>query len=135
MARKVLVVEDDGDLRSLIAATLRTAGFDPMSAVSAEDGMALLDGGSCDLAVLDLRLAGLTGLEALNVMSGKWPALPVIIMTAAEDVTEASVLSRGARAFLRKPFTTDQLVEGVRKALGHGGTAADAPPGAPEATI
>ena len=133
MAHRVLVVEDDADLRAVIAATLRVGGFDPISAVRAEDAFSLLEDGHCDVAIFDVRLPGMSGLDALGVISAKWPAFPVIVATASPEVVEAQVLARGARAFLRKPFSADEVVEGVWKALGRGRMADDAPPGAPEA--
>ena len=120
MSRTVLVVEDDGHLRFLVSTVLRNAGFDPVSAVRAEDALSLLDGVPCDLAVMDVRLPGLSGMDVLDEMSRRWPELPVIIMTASATVTEAAALERGATTFLRKPFSAEQLLDGVRKALASG---------------
>lgn len=118
MAHRVLVVEDDADMRALIAATLRTGGYDPISAVSAEDGLALLENGRCHAAVLDVRLPRMNGLDALGVISARWPAFPVIVATASAEVREAQVRARGARGFLRKPFSSDQLLGAMAAALG-----------------
>ena len=117
MARRVLVVEDDNDMRAVIAATLRTAGYDPISAVAAEDALSLLEDGRCDAAVLDVRLPGMNGLDALGAISAKWPAFPVIVATASVKVRESQVLARGAQGFLRKPFSAAQLLAAVAGVL------------------
>ena len=122
MARRVLVVEDDADMRAVVAATLRTAGYDPISAVSAEDGLALLENGDCHAALLDFRLPGRSGLDALGAISAKWPAFPVIVATASSEIAEAHALARGARGFLRKPFSAAQLLAAIAEVLGPAGS-------------
>lgn len=132
MARRVLVVEDDDDLRNLTAATLRGAGFSPISAISAEDGLALLETGRCDLAFLDVKLPGMNGLDALGAITARWPGFPVIVTTASERVGEAEVMARGARGFLRKPFSADRLLMVIAEALPMEAAPASAAPGTVE---
>ena len=127
MSGTVLVVEDDANLRYFVSTVLRGAGFDPVSAVRAEDALSLLDGVPCDLAVMDVRLPGMSGMNALGEISRRRPDLPVVIMTACDAVTETSALERGATSFLRKPFSAEQLLDGVRKALACGGTKGASP--------
>jgi DNA-binding response OmpR family regulator len=110
MARRVLIVEDDPDLRAVVAAALRMGGYDPISAVTAEDGLSLLEDGRCDAAIVDVGLPRMDGLEALDAVSARWPSVPVIVATASPEIGEAQVLAQGASAFLRKPFSADQLL-------------------------
>ncbi len=117
MAGRVLVVEDDDDLRGAVAATLRHAGLCLISAITAEDALALLEDERCDLVVLDVHLPGLSRLETLGVIVAKWPRLPVIVASAAGDMGEPEARARGARGFLRKPFSWDQLLERIANAL------------------
>jgi DNA-binding NtrC family response regulator len=117
MAHTILVVEDDADMRSLIAATLQTSGYAPISAASAEDGLALLETGRCHAALLDLRFPGASGLDPLGAIAAKWPAFPVIVTTASVEVREAQVRACGARGFLRKPFSAGQLLATIAGVL------------------
>ncbi len=71
---RVLVVDDDYDLRMLCASILRWAGIKVLAAATAEAGLDILDRKPCDLAILDIRLPGMSGLEALKAVAVKWPA-------------------------------------------------------------
>ena len=117
MGGSVLLVEDDADQRKVLAYILRAAGYDPITAITAEDALALLEDGRCDLAVLDLQLPRMNGLAALGAMVAKWPTFPVIMTTASTDVREADARARGARGFLRKPFSAGEFLTAVRAAL------------------
>jgi two-component system OmpR family response regulator len=117
MAGRVLLVQEDDDQRKVLAYILRAAGYDPISAISAEDGLALLDDGRCDLAVLDLQLPCMDGLEALSAIVAKRPTFPVIMVTASADVREADVRARGARGLLRKPFPSAEFLDAIRAGL------------------
>ncbi len=117
-AHRVLLVEDDDDQRRLLASLLRREGLEPVVARNAEDGLDILDGRECRLAVFDVQLPGMSGLHALGIIARQHPALPVVLMTAAGDVREARALSLGAKAFLRKPFSAADFLAAVRAALG-----------------
>ncbi len=117
MAGRVLLVEEDDDHRKVLAYILRAAGYDPISAISAEDGLALLDDGRCDLAVLNLRSSCINGLAAMGAMVANRPACPVIVATTSTEVREAEVRARGARGFLRKPFSVDEFLDAIRAVL------------------
>ena len=117
MAGRVLLVEEDDDQRKVLAYILRAAGYDPISAITAEDGLALLDDGRCDLAVLDLQFPYINGLAVMGAMVAKRPACPVIVATTSTEVREAEVRARGARGFLRKPFSVDEFLDQIRRFL------------------
>ncbi len=117
MTSSVLIVEDDDDLRKVLAYILRAAGHDPLTAVTAEDALVLLGGTRCDLAILDLKLPRMDGLVALSNMAAEQPTFPIIAMTASVDVAEAEVRARGAAVFIRKPFSSTELLDAVSAAL------------------
>jgi len=123
MAGRVLLVHEDDDQRKVLAYILRAGGYDPISAISAEDGLALLDDGRCDLAVLDLQFPRKNGLAALGAMVAKRPTFPVIVATTSMDVGETEARARGARGFLRKPFSAGEFLDAVRACLAPDGTA------------
>jgi two-component system response regulator GlrR len=96
---------------------LREAGLVPVPAWNAEDGLEILEDCACDLAVFDVQLPGMSGLAALGVIARKWPALPVVLVTASGDVREARARALGARGFLRKPFAAGEFIDAVGAAI------------------
>lgn len=123
MACRVLLVENDDDLRLLLGSLLREAGHEPVPAWNAEDGLEILQDRAFDLAVFDIQLPGMSGLHALDIVARERPALPVVLVTASGDVREKRARELGACAFLRKPFSADEFLRAVREALTSDGTA------------
>ncbi|HWA71801.1 MAG TPA: response regulator [Polyangiaceae bacterium] len=117
-ARRVLLAEDDQELRWLIAHSLRNSGFD---VVEVDDGLALLDrvGNSLldslelaeiDLIVSDVRMPGWTGLEVLAGLNSAGCPTPVVLITAFGDQEVHAAAKRlGAVAVLDKPFELNEL--------------------------
>ena len=72
--------------------------------------------------VLDLRMAGMSGLDLLRQLAATGPRIPVVMLTAhGDEETRRRSLQAGVVAFLSKPFRGDALLDAVRTALGHGG--------------
>ncbi len=121
MSHRVLLVENDDDLRRLLASLLRGEGLEPVVARNAEDALEILRGDGaervCDLAVFDVQLPGMSGLHALGVIAHEWPALPVVLVTASGDVRDDRALELGARAFLRRPFSAREFLSAIGRAL------------------
>ncbi len=118
---RVLVVDDDADTRSAIVDLLRDLGHH----VEAEPGgQAALDRvGSADFdAVLsDLRMEGMDGLELCQRLLRDGPRLPVVVMTAFDDVRSAlGALKAGAFDFITKPFDVEELTTALNRALESG---------------
>ena len=114
---RVLVAEDDGEMRNLITATLRNAGYD---VTEVRDGMELLDFveaaakfGAPDryaAVVSDIRMPWLSGLDVLAVLSAAAWRTPVVLITAFGDAeTHAEGRDLGAAAVLDKPFEMSEL--------------------------
>jgi|HubBroStandDraft_1064217.scaffolds.fasta_scaffold92994_2 CheY-like chemotaxis protein len=120
---RVLVADDDEDMRALVTATLQADGC---STVEARDGQELLDLLSNalarkdlrpDVVVADVKMPGLSGLGVLAALRGTKSELPVILMTVLTDESIETVAKRlGAVGILRKPFDPDDLVTAVRNA-------------------
>ena len=113
---RVLVVEDEPDIRELVQMTLSAAGYD---AVAVADGPAALQQArelAPDLVVLDLGLPGMEGSEVLGRLriDRATREVPVIVLTARLDAgSEREVMALGASEFLVKPFKRQELVERV----------------------
>ena len=116
----VLVVDDEPDLRALVAIALRRAGLDVREAASGEEGLAIIHQELVDLVVLDISMPGLSGLDVVRTLRQQLgtATLPVILVTGSGD--QGSVLEgmdAGATDFLPKPVRLDELVARARAHL------------------
>lgn len=115
---KILVVDDDPGLLRLMKARLEGAGYRPTLADGGETALALAQGEIFDLAVLDLKMEGLSGIELMEELLGIQPFLPIIILTAYGTISDAvEATKKGAYDFLTKPFNAKDLLYRLEKAL------------------
>jgi DNA-binding response OmpR family regulator len=126
MARMVLV-EDDLEIRRLVADALAEQGHDVESAATAMAGLELAVKGQPDLVLLDLGLPDLDGTQLLRMIRAV-SQVPVIVITArgADDVV-VKTLDAGADDYLVKPFSVSQLEARIRAVLRRGATGSDEP--------
>jgi two-component system nitrogen regulation response regulator GlnG len=116
--KPVWIVDDDRSIRWVIEKALSREGIAFDSFSSAQDALDALSGGSPEVLVSDIRMPGLSGLELLNAVKQRHPAVPVIVMTAYSDLDSAvAAFQGGAYEYLPKPFDVDQAVELIRRAL------------------
>ena len=112
----ILVVEDDPNLREAVCDTLELAGQAVVSASGGEAALALLEAQSVALVVSDVRMMPMDGIALLKEIRGRFPHLPVVLMTAYADVDRAVEAMRcGACDFLLKPFEPKALLEHVAR--------------------
>src|SRR5207302_9556005 len=106
MAGLILVIEDEPGIVDFLERGLRAQGFDVISALDGERGVERARSESVDLVVLDMMLPGRTGLEVLGWLRASKPGLPVIVLTALDDVEHrVTGLDAGAADYLTKPFS------------------------------
>jgi two-component system, NtrC family, nitrogen regulation response regulator NtrX len=120
MAATILVVDDERNIRRTLQMVLSGAGFDTLEAGSAEEALKLLDTREVDLAILDLKLPNMNGLEALSIIRGKpeLAKLPVIVISGHASVAEAvEAVQMGATDFFEKPLDRDRVLISVNNAL------------------
>ena len=116
--KPVWIVDDDRSIRWVIEKALSREGIAFNSFSSAQEAMDALSGGPPEVLVSDIRMPGLSGLELLNAVKNRHPAVPVIVMTAYSDLDSAvAAFQGGAYEYLPKPFDVDQAVELIRRAL------------------
>jgi two-component system OmpR family response regulator len=128
-AARILVVDDDGEIRRLLAGFLGRNGFAVDTARDAADMEAALAAGAPDLVVLDLVLPGVSGLELCRRIRGR-SEVPIIMLTARGDDTDRIVgLEMGADDYLAKPFNPRELLARIRAVLRRAGTRDAAPAG------
>jgi DNA-binding response OmpR family regulator len=119
---RILVVEDDQDLCSLICQLLATEGYEAQEAHDGPAALAMLESDPPDAVILDVMLPGISGFEICQRLkiSRKTNAIPVLMLTAAAtDKSRDRGLRVGADCYLTKPFATDVLFESLRRILDH----------------
>jgi two-component system, response regulator FlrC len=115
---RVLVVDDDPGMRDGMALSLKRAGFVTEQAKSGEDALRMTRPGAFDAVVTDLRMIGMDGLQLTARLKALDPTLPVLLVTAFGSLETAREAMRlGAFDYLSKPFSPDELVGAVRKAI------------------
>jgi DNA-binding NtrC family response regulator len=122
----ILVIEDDDDLRALLALALRHDGHDVTTAVDAFDALAALRRRRFDLVVTELDLPGVAGVEMLAALKVIDPDVDVIVGTSGASVASAvACMKHGAYDYLEKPYDLSSLRALARCALGQGRALAD----------
>jgi CheY-like chemotaxis protein len=117
---RILVVDDDPDLRALVHKALSQDGHLVSEASTGREALALIDAQAPDLLVLDLLMPTQGGLEVLTVLRSRsaTAALPVLVLTAQDDeVNTRAGFELGASDYLTKPFSLPQLAARVRACL------------------
>jgi DNA-binding NtrC family response regulator len=114
---RLLLVDDDDDLRQTVATRLRRQGMNVLEADSGPEALARASQSRCDVAVLDLHMPGMSGLELLERLKAQQPDLEVLLLTAFGSVeTAVQAMKRGAYDYLTKPFPVAELEVHVQKA-------------------
>ena len=115
---KLLVVDDEPNIRELLSTSLRFAGFEVVSAGNGRDALAAADVHAPDLAVLDVMLPDMDGFTVTRRLRAAGKHFPVLFLTAKDD-TEDKVtgLTVGGDDYVTKPFSLDEVVARIRAVL------------------
>ncbi len=123
MTLRVLVVEDDREIRALMQSSLSVEGFEVQTAVSLSEASALLRHSPPDVIVLDLGLPDGDGVQLVREARTRH-SLPIIVVSARhQEAQKIELLDAGADDYLTKPFSVGELLARIRVALRHRGTA------------
>lgn len=116
--QRILVVEDDEDLRRLFRTTLSLAGFDVVEAGDGMEALRWIDHSPPDLVILDLLLPGMSGLVVHQEIAAQAVTrdIPIVVITGSTIGEEEVQVA----CFLRKPVSPEQLIEAVRNCLTSG---------------
>lgn len=119
MPERILVVDDEPDMRLLLRMTLERSGFEVDEAETGEEAVEMSGDESIDLVLLDMNLPGIDGLQAVDGMRGKGRHdLPVILLTAASDATlPERAQAGGCKDVISKYVSSAELVASIRAAL------------------
>ena len=115
--KTILVVDDDDSIRRLIELELKDDGYEVLTAANAQDALKLVQTEPLDLVILDIRMPGMDGLEALPRILGLKEGLKVILNTAYSQYQE-SFMSWAADAYIIKSADLTELKAKVKELLG-----------------
>lgn len=114
---KILIVEDENNIRNFVCALLDANNFQPVTADSCENGIMMFNSHRPDLIILDLGLPDKNGIVLLKEIR-KTSAVPVIVLSARADETDkVEALDSGANDYVTKPFGSAELIARIRSAL------------------
>ena len=111
---RILIVEDDPQIRNFISYVLSAEGFASDNAATAQSAMTLLAANVYDLMLLDLGLPDMDGVDVIRKIR-TWSNLPIIVISArSEDTDKIDALDAGADDYLTKPFSVEELLARLR---------------------
>ena len=123
MGIRILVADDDADIRMSLSERLRWLGHEVVTAADGRAALAAVEAHALDLIFLDVSMPRLNGIEALKLIRRRWPNLPVVVVTAYGTIRLAvEAMKEGAVDFITKPFEQgqiDQTVSAMIERMGH----------------
>jgi two-component system response regulator HydG len=115
---KVLVIEDDEVLRQLLIDVLSDQDYEVEAAETGEEGLRAMEQDVFDIVLLDINLPGMDGMDVLRLVPARQPDAQVVMMTAFGTVdTAVEAMKQGAFDYINKPFSTDELLLTINRAL------------------
>jgi DNA-binding response OmpR family regulator len=112
--KKILVVDDEPEVRTLMEHFLTARGYEVRIAENGRVGLQALDTFMPDVVLLDMHMPEMDGLETLKHLVARAPSLPVIMVTVNDDVaTTSRLLEAGAADYVPKPFNLDGLEQAI----------------------
>jgi len=126
MGKRVLIVDDEKNMRWVLSQALSGAGFEVSEAADGKEALAAVAEAEPDVMVLDHRMPGKDGMEVLRTVRGKGSSFPIIMLTAHGNVaTAVEAVKAGATEYLTKPFDLEELKLAIDKALSYSEMAAE----------
>ena len=114
---KVLIVEDEQNIKNFMSTILAANGFDTLMAGSAKEALSMISSHCPDLIILDLGLPDMDGMEVLKQVRA-WSSVPVIVVSArTHEGDKVAALDLGADDYIEKPFGTSELLARIRTAI------------------
>ncbi len=119
---RVLVVDDEPDVRRIVKMTLTKAGYDVIEAEDGEKAIEAINEGEnpllLNVIICDIRMPKMNGIEAINYFQQQWPRVPIIVLTGSLDLEMAiGFLKKNVADYLVKPVDKEKLTSAVAKAL------------------
>ncbi|WP_457577306.1 sigma-54-dependent transcriptional regulator [Desulfomarina sp.] len=116
----ILIVDDEPNYLVVLSELLRDEGFEVFTGSGGEEGLRIVQDVDLDIVVTDMQMPGMNGLQFMLKLKEKRPNLPVIVITAFAEVDKAvEAMQAGAFSYLAKPFSNDELIVNLHKAVHH----------------
>lgn len=118
MAKTILVIDDSASLRQVVRMALTGAGYDVLEAGDGKAALALLDGRQINMAVCDINMPVMNGIEFVKAAKqvSAYKFMPILMLTTeSQDSKKEEGKAAGAKAWMVKPFSPTQLVSAVGK--------------------
>jgi CheY-like chemotaxis protein len=113
---RILVIDDNAEARALLKDILEEKGFAIFEAVDGQEALEVLDRTLIHLAIVDLDMPRMNGLEFTHRSKEKYPKMPVIMVTAySQFYSPADILASGVDAFLQKPLDLSRLLKAIEQ--------------------
>ncbi len=112
----ILVVDDDQDIRFIVARTLEKMGYKVLAVETGAEGVQAVESQKVDLALVDVKMPGMAGRETIREIRKLNPQLPIILLTGSPDWPDRE-LRATTQGCIYKPFRLEQLRTTVRKTL------------------
>ena len=120
MSRRVLIVDDEPGIRAALSQLLEYEGYEVKAVASGKDGLATYEQWHPQLTFLDVKMAGIDGLETLKRLRAADPAAVVVMISGHASIQDAvAATNLGAYDILEKPLDTDRILVTLRNAIGH----------------
>lgn len=115
---RILVIEDDAELLGVLSALLESEGHEVVGAPSGEQALLSASQSSFDLVIADVRMEGMSGLDAIEKVKQEDSGIKSLVITGyASEEDSIRAISLGVEAYLKKPFSLDELLDSVNRAL------------------
>jgi PAS domain S-box-containing protein len=120
---KILIADDETDIALILKLQLEDAGYRTVRVKDGVEALAALERDSFDLVLLDIKMPRMDGLQVLKRARNSWPAMAIIMMTAhgSEEIAVAT-MKEGALDYIAKPFSNDDMLKRVERALAYNRT-------------
>jgi DNA-binding response OmpR family regulator len=118
MENRILIIDDDEGLRKTLSDILRSKGFETFTAGDGAGGLSALKERDIDVALIDLRLPDISGIEALDRIKTDYPSIEAIVLTGHANLDSAiEATNKGAFSYLQKPYEIEQLLVHIKRAI------------------
>jgi len=119
---KILVIDDEDIVLKSCHRALTPEGYDVKTAKSGVEGLKMLENELFHVALIDVKMPDMDGMEVLKKIKERWPDVIVIIITGYSAIASAvSSIKLGAFDYIEKPFTPDGILSVIKKAIGQKG--------------
>ncbi len=114
---RVLIVDDEAQIRSFLDISLRAVGFETLQAATGREALQLCAHKQPELLLLDLGLPDISGHEVIRVLRARSPVPIIVLSVRGEDADKVQALDAGANDYVQKPFSTPELLARIRACL------------------